>query len=76
VLSKTDVVPAEGGSDDGMLKSSLTESSVRVFGNTVVLMGSVAVEGANAGSMRVTTVFQKRPLGWQMIATHMSRAGE
>ena len=44
VLAKADVVPAEGGSDNRMLKSSLTESTVRVFGNTVVVMGSVAVE--------------------------------
>jgi hypothetical protein len=76
VLSKADVVPAEVGSDNRILKSSLRESTVRVFGDTAVLMGSVAVEGANAGNMRVTTVFQKRPLGWQMIATHMPRAGE
>src|SRR6516162_9756157 len=76
VLSKADVVPAEVGSDNRILKSSLRESTVRVFGDTAVLMGSVAVEGANAGNMRVTTVFQKRPLGWQMIATHMARAGE
>jgi ketosteroid isomerase-like protein len=76
VLSKSDVVPAEGGSESRMPKSTLKDSTVRVFGDTAVLMGSVAVEGANAGSMRVTTVFQKRPLGWQMIATHMSRTGE
>lgn len=76
VLSQADVVPAEGGSDNRMLKSSLTESSVRVFGNAVVVMGSGGGGGANAGSLRVTTVFQKRPLGWQMIAPHMSRAGE
>ena len=59
-----------------IFERSLRESTVRVFGDTAVLMGSVAVEGANAGNMRVTTVFQKRPLGWQMIATHMARAGE
>ena len=76
VLSQADVVPAEGGSDNRMLKSSLTESSVRIFGNAVVVMGSVAVEAQTREARGSRLCFRKRPLGSQMIAPHMSRAGE
>jgi uncharacterized protein DUF4440 len=75
VLTKADVVPSDGGGNR-MPKSLLQESTVRVFGDTAVLMGSIVSEGTGAGGMRVTTVFQKRPQGWQIIATHMSRAVE
>ena len=75
VLTKADVVPSDGGGNR-MPKSLLQESTLRVFGDTAVLVGSIVSKSTGAGGMRVTTVFQKPPQGWQIIATHMSRAVE
>ena len=48
-------------------------TSVRVFGDTAVLMGSIKTAGApQPKDMRVTLVCQKRPQGWQMIAAHLA----
>jgi len=75
VLTKTDIVPPEGASSNRMPKSSLRESTVRVYGDTAVLIGNVVNDDPKQpGNLRVTTVFQKRPQGWQMIAAHMARA--
>ena len=77
VLTKTDIVPPEGASSNRMPKSSLHESTVRVYGDTAVLIGDVVNDDPKQpGSLRVTTVFQKRPQGWQMIAAHLAKAAE
>lgn len=74
VLSKDDVVPADGASAPHMPKSSLKDSTVRIFGDTAVLMGSVEIQvPQKAEQIRMTTVFQKRGDGWQVIAVHMSK---
>jgi hypothetical protein len=41
VLSKSDVVPADETPANHMPKSMLRDSTVRIFGDTAVLMGSV-----------------------------------
>ena len=75
VLTKTDIVPPEGASSNRIAKSSLRESTVRVYGDTAVLIGNVVNDDPKQpGNLRVTTVFQKRPQGWQMIAAHMAKA--
>ncbi len=75
VLTKTDIVPPEGASSNRMPKSSLRERTVRVYGDTAVLIGNVVNDDPKQpGNLRVTTVFQKRPQGWQMIAAHLARA--
>jgi len=74
VLTKSDIVPSGGDNANRLPKSFLEESTVHVFGDTAVLMGSVSVDDKKLGGLRVTTVFQRRRPGWQMIATHMSQA--
>jgi ketosteroid isomerase-like protein len=75
VLSKDDVVPPDGSTASHLPKSTLRNSTVRIFGDTAVLMGSVDMEGPQKSQeTRMTTVFQKHGDGWQVIAIHMSKA--
>ncbi|HEY4763983.1 MAG TPA: nuclear transport factor 2 family protein [Candidatus Sulfotelmatobacter sp.] len=75
VLSKNDVVPADGISATHMPKCVLRDSTVRIFGDTAVLMGDVEMQvPQKPEDVRMTTVFQKHPEGWQIIAVHMSKA--
>lgn len=74
VLSKLDVIPSDGKSANHMPKTRLTASTVRVFGDTAVLMGHVQPDDSQQGAFQVTTVFQKSSQGWQIIAIHMSAA--
>ena len=77
VLSKSDVVPPDGTHANHMPKCVLKDSTVRIFGDTAVLMGEVEMQvPQKAEDIRMTTVFQKRPDGWQIIAVHMSKAPE
>ena len=72
VLSKSDIIP-QGGGPGGFAGATPGATSVRVFGDTAVLMGSIKTAGApQAKDMRVTLVCQKRPQGWQMIAAHLA----
>ena len=72
ILNKTDIVPPGGGERPKMPKSSLKESTVRVFGNIAVVMGSVTEEAPPQPGFRFTLVFLNRGQGWQMIAAHLS----
>jgi ketosteroid isomerase-like protein len=73
VLTKDDIVPSEGDSTGRLPKSSLREATVRVFGDCAVLMGYVAMDEAKQpDGWRITSVYQKRENGWQMIAAHLS----
>lgn len=75
VLSKSDVVPPDGMSANHMPKCILKDSTVRIFGDTAVLMGDVDMQvPQKAEDVRMTTVFQRHPGGWQIIAVHMSKA--
>jgi hypothetical protein len=75
VLSKNDVVPPEGMSANHFPKCVLKDSTVRIFGDTAVLMGDVEMQvPQKPEDVRMTTVFQKHPEGWQIIAVHMSKA--
>lgn len=77
VLSKSDVVPPDGMQANHMPKSILRDSTVRIFGDTAVLMGTVEMQvPQKTEQARMTTVFQKRGEEWQVIAVHMSKAGE
>lgn len=77
VLSKTDVVPPDGVTAPHMPKATLHDSTVRIFGDTAVLMGSVELQvPQKPESIRMTTVFQKHADTWQVIAVHMSKAPE
>ena len=73
VLSKNDVVPQ--ASANHLPKSTLKDSTVRIFGDTAVLMGHVEMEvPQKPEDIRMTTVFQKHGESWQVIAVHMSKA--
>jgi Domain of unknown function (DUF4440) len=74
VLSKDDIIPPDGSTEQKLPKCRLGESSIRVYGDTAVLMGNVQPVEAKAAGYRVTTVFQKRAQGWQIIAIHMASA--
>jgi ketosteroid isomerase-like protein len=60
-----------------MPKSTLRDSTVHIFGDTVVLMGSVEMQvPQKPETIRMTTVFQKHGEGWQVIAVHMSKVND
>jgi ketosteroid isomerase-like protein len=71
VLSKSDIVP-QGGGPGGLAGATPGATSVRVFGDTAVLMGSIKTAAPQAKDMRVTLVCQRRPQGWQVIAAHLA----
>lgn len=73
VLSKSDVVADSGPTGNHLPKSTLHDSTVRIFGDTAVLMGMVEMQMAQKPQeIRMTTVFQKHGETWQVIAVHMS----
>lgn len=75
VLSKSDVVPRAETSTNHLPKSTLKDSTVRIFGDTAVLMGHVEMAVPQTPEdIRMTTVFQKHGDNWQVIAVHMSKA--
>jgi ketosteroid isomerase-like protein len=75
VLGKSDVIPANGSHATHLPKSTLKDSTVRIFGDTAVLMGEVEMQVPDkAEDIRMTTVFQKHAGDWQIIAVHMSKA--
>jgi ketosteroid isomerase-like protein len=74
VLSKSDVIPPDGTNANHLPKCTLAQSTVRVYGDTAVVMGIAKPQEANDAGFHVTTVFQRRPEGWQIIAIHLSQA--
>ena len=74
ILYKDDVAPANAPAKPAGTKYAVKESSVRLFGETGVVMSTVAVEDPQKpGEFRCTLVFQKRGDVWKMIAAHLSR---
>jgi hypothetical protein len=74
VLSKNDVVPPPGVSANHFPKCALQNSTVRIFGDTAVLMGEVQMQVPQKPEVvRMTTVFQRHGEEWQIIAVHMSK---
>jgi ketosteroid isomerase-like protein len=75
VLSKNDVVPPSGSTANHFPKCTLRDSTVRIFGDTAVLMGTVEMQDPQKPEdVRMTTVFQRHGDRWQVIAVHMSKA--
>jgi len=66
------MLPPGGGERPKRPKSRVKESTVRVFGNTAVVMGSVAHETVPEPGFRFALVFLNRGQGWQMIAAHLA----
>jgi len=77
VLGKNDVVPPSGSTAVHMPKCVLKDSTVKIFGDTAVLMGEVEMQVLQkTEAILMTTVFQKHGEDWQVIAVHMSKASE
>ena len=77
VLVKNDVVPPSGSTENHIPKCVLKDSTVKIFGDTAVLMGEVEMRvPQKSEAMRMTTAFQKHGEDWQVIAVHMSKAAE
>jgi ketosteroid isomerase-like protein len=71
ILSKHDIVPEQSG-PGGFAGATPSNTNVRVFGDTAVLMGLINTAGAPAKQIHVTLVCQKRSQGWRMIAAHLT----
>jgi len=71
LLGKEDVMPRSGG-PGGLAGATPSETNVRVFGDTGVLLGVITTGGPEPKQIRVTLVCQKRSQGWQMIAAHLT----
>lgn len=71
LLSKQDVIPQ--GGPGGFAGATPSDTTVRVFGDTGVLMGVIKTAGdPQPKQIRVTLVCQKRSQGWQLIAAHLT----
>jgi hypothetical protein len=71
LLGKKDIIP-QGGGPGGFAGATPSETNVRVFGDTGVLLGVITTGGPEPKQIRVTLVCQKRSQGWQMIAAHLT----
>ncbi len=75
IVTKGDIVPAEGGGEAHFPKTSLKETTARAFGNTGVVMGLATPDDPNQpGQFRFTLVCMKREQGWQIVAAHLAHA--
>ena len=71
VLFKDDIIP-QGSGPGGFAGATPNEPTVRIFGDTAVLMGSINAGGAGTSKVRVSLVCQKRTEGWQIISTQLA----
>ena len=71
ILSKRDIVPDQAG-PGGFAGATPSNTNVRVFGDTAVLMGLISMAGTPPKQLHVTLVCQKRSQGWQMIAAQLA----
>ncbi|HEY7099858.1 MAG TPA: nuclear transport factor 2 family protein [Terriglobales bacterium] len=73
VLNKDDIIP-EGTAPGGFAGAASGETSIRVFGDTAVLMGVILKPGQpQANQLHVTLVCQKRLQGWKIIAAQLTQ---
>jgi Domain of unknown function (DUF4440) len=69
LLTKEDIIPR--GVSGAFAGAVPTDTSVRIFGDTAVLMGFIKTAGSGE-MVRVTLVCQKRAETWQMIAAQLA----
>lgn len=73
MLTKQDIMP-QGGNPGGLAGATPSDTSVRVFGTTAVLIGFLTKgDATNPTRTRVTLVCQKRAQGWQIVAGEMAK---
>jgi ketosteroid isomerase-like protein len=72
LLNKDDIIP-EGTAPGGFAGATPSDTSIRVFGDTGVLMGVINVPAKpQPKQIRVTLVCQKSAQGWQIIAAQLT----
>lgn len=71
LLSKEDIIP-QGGGPGGFAGATPSDTNVRIFGDTAVLIGVITTGGSQPKDIRATLVCQKRPQGWQIIAARLT----
>ncbi len=75
ILYKDDIVPPQGSDEPRMPKSVLQDATARIYENTGVVMGTLAMQAAGQSApIRFTLVFVKKARGWQMVAAHLARS--
>lgn len=71
----SDVVHPAGVPANRFPMSALADSTVRIFGDTAVLMGKVEMQGEQKSEIiPMTTVFPKQGADWQVPAIHVLKA--
>jgi|ERR1700722_1887694 len=71
LLSKGDIIP-QGGAPGGFAGATPSDTNVRIFGDTAVLIGVITTSGSQPQEIRATLVCQKRLQGWQIIAARLT----
>jgi len=71
LLSKKDIIP-QGGGPGGFAGATPSDTNVRVFGDTAVLIGVITPRQSQPKEIHATLVCQKRPQGWQIIAARLT----
>ncbi len=74
LLDKHDIIPEGPPAPGGFAGATLGQTSVRVFGDTAVLMGIInPAGGPQAKPIHVALVCQRDARGWHMIAANLTR---
>ncbi len=74
LLSKHDIIPEGPTAPGGFAGATTGDTSVRVFGDTAVLMGVIQTVGSPpAKPIHVALVCQRTQEGWRMIAANLTR---
>ncbi len=72
ILGKLDVVPPSGDAHGRMSKTTLEQTSTRVFGSTGVVMGRAKADDPDQpGEFLFTAVLMNRGKGWQIVAVQL-----
>src|SRR5205085_12200170 len=74
VVTRNDIVPIEGSEARGgaFTDTTLAESSIKVSGETAVVLGSLRRGGDHPGTMRFTMFWKRSAAGqWQIVSAHL-----
>lgn len=77
ILEKQDIVPrdtdeAAPGSNP-WAKAALGPITVRLFGETALVMGRIHMSGSTGAGVRFTKVYMTRQGQWRLVAAHLER---
>jgi hypothetical protein len=72
LIQKSDlVVTAPGPQPKGFLDQTLVDTTVKAFGNTVVVMGKIVDSNDKSHQVRYSMVYTKRADQWKMVAAQL-----